>query len=304
MLCPSCGTQNKSGMKFCKKCGCTLQEDNYDVVTKDIQQSEGKFPKVLIIAIFAVVLAIIGVVAFLLISNLANSDEKEPREKTKKDLSIVTTTEADTYPFETTVPNTTQAATQVATQTTTEVKLKIPNVEGMKSADAYKNISDLGLRYKAEFEFNDSVPEDYVISQSPSEGKNANVGDTIKIVISRGEKPKETNNNTVSSGTLNSSNNSHSSNDTNDRYGLSVSSRYISLSDISWMSLDEIQMAINEVYAKLGFRFTKAPYKSYFESMDWYHPDTQDMYVIGARMNKYEVENMKVMGEYRDSISN
>lgn len=298
MRCPSCGTENKSGMKFCKKCGCTLQEKNYDVVSTNRKQPKEKTPKGLLIAIIVVALVIFGIIAFLLISNTMSTNDNKSRKETAP--SIETTIKEDPSILETTVPNT----TQTETQNSNDVGLKIPNVEGMKSIEAYKIISDLGLKYKAVFEFNDRVPEDYVISQSPSEGKDASLGDTVKLVVSRGEKPKENNNNAVPSGTSNSSNNSNSSGDTTDRYGLNVSSHYISRSDISWMSLDEIQMAINEVYAKLGFRFTKAPYKSYFESMDWYHPDTQDMYVIEGRMNKYEIENMKVMGEYRDSISN
>ena len=297
MRCPSCGTENKSGMKFCKKCGCILQEKNYDVVSTNKQQPKEKTSKVLVIAIIVVALVIFGIIAFLLISNTMSTNDNKFRKET--DSTIETTIKEDSSILETTVP----ATTQMETQNSTDVGFKIPNVEGMKSIEAYKSISDLGLKYKTEFEFNDKVPEDYVISQSPSEGKAASLGDTVKLVVSRGEKPKENNNNS-SSGTTNSSNNSNFSGDTTDRYGLNVSSHYISRSDISWMSLDEIQMAINEVYAKHGFRFTKAPYKSYFESMDWYHPDTQDMYVIEGRMNKYEIENMKVMGEYRDSISN
>lgn len=300
MKCPNCGTNNKEGMKFCKICGCELPEDHFDSKGIDERKPRRRSPKWLVIAIVVVAAAIVGVVAFLLVSqfmNKADTDSEEDNENT----SVIETTIIASYShLETTVPPTTKETTQA----TTEAILKIPNVEGMKSNDAYKKISDLGLKYKAEFEYSSNVPEDYVISQSPSEDKKANVGDTVSLIISRGEKPATSSDYSNSSRTNESSSNISSSGDTTDQYGLNVSSRYISRSDISWMSLDEIQMAINEVYAKLGFRFTKPPYSTYFGSMDWYHPDTQDMNVIEKRMNKYEYENMKVMGTYRDSLSN
>ena len=171
-------------------------------------------------------------------------------------------------------------------------ELKVPNVVGMRSGDAYSKLSGLGLQYSTDFDYSDSVPEDYVISQTPSQDQPAKAGDTVSLTISRGTKPKEEKKTTPAPAYK----------DTQDFYGLQASSRYLTTSDISWMSLTQIQFAINELYAKHGFRFTKGDDKYYFESMDWYNPDTSDMNVIAGRMNEYEKANLKVMGAYRNAL--
>ena len=293
MKCPSCGTNNEAGMKYCKICGKALPDKNNNFEYDVLQSSKKKSPKWLIVAIVVVSLVIIGMVAFLLINQFSNQTEKDNTE-TKSTDSAVATTKSNSTTEETTVEETTQA--------TTQAEIKAPNVTGVKSNDAYDKIISLGLKYKAEFDYSDSVPEDYVISQSPAEDSKVTAGDTVNLKISRGSKPNVSSNNSSDSKTNESSSNITYGNDTKDKYGLNVSSRYISRSDISWMNRDEIQLAINEVYAKLGFRFTKGKEKGYFESMYWYNPDTTNMFVIEKRMNKYEFENMKVMGAYRDSL--
>lgn len=293
MKCPNCGAKNKAGMKYCKICGSILPENNNGFEDGDSQSSKKKTPKLLIVAIIVVSLVIIGIVAFLLINQLSNQTETGNTE-TKKTESVVATTKSNSATEETTVEETTQA--------TTQAEIKAPNVTGVKSNDAYDKIINLGLKYKAEFDYSDNVPEDYVISQSPAEDSKLTAGETVTLKISRGSKPDTSSNNSSVSKANESSSNVTSGGDTKDKYGLNVSSRYISRSDISWMNRDEIQLAINEVYAKLGFRFTKGEEKKYFESMYWYNPDTTDMFVIEKRMNEYEYKNMKIMGAYRDSL--
>ena len=123
-------------------------------------------------------------------------------------------------------------------------------------------------------------------------------GDTVKLIVSNGPKPVVTDPPTPTAERSNSA----SYSDTQDLYGLRASERYISRSDISELGLDEIQYAINEIYAKHGLRFTKEPYASEFGALDWYDPDTDDTNVVAKRMNKYEDANLKVMGKYRDEL--
>ena len=203
--------------------------------------------------------------------------------------------------------------TEPTTDPTTEPVIRVPNIEGQKSSDAYNAISELGLKYKAEFEYSDDVPEDYVISQSPEEDTKAQKGDTVTFVISRGKKPSDptqppTKKVDPTDPPQTSSSTSHPDNGndptTQDRYNLRTASRYISKSDISWMSAEEIQWAINEIYARHGYTFKKEPSKSYFESKTWYSPNTTSMDVVISRLNTYENENLKIMGAYRDSFKN
>lgn len=313
MKCKECGKDNAENTKYCFYCGTELSENEIEqkpekksyVEVKDdilppnntegqiIEQKAPKTKNIVIISAVAAGALTVGIVLLLILFNKPSATTNDSFTESTVTVSEITEkiTEADS----------TEAIT-------TEPDLRIPNVVGMKSGDAIEKINDLELKYKAEFEYSDNTPADYIISQSPAEDKKAGVGDTVNIVISKGAKDIVSSNSSSSS-----SNNSYleqsssssyvtPSSDTTDYYGLRVSSRYISSSDISWMKLDEIQFAINEVYAKLGYQFTKGKEKTYFESMDWYHPDTHDMYVIESRMNKYEYENIKIMGAYRDSL--
>lgn len=317
MKCRECGKENVEKTEYCFYCGTKISESKNDQKTKkesvkkttiepavvdnlnfmDNPPNGSKNKRVLIIAISAAAVIIISIIVLVLVIVKSSS-------AIQSDVAMTTVVPVETYDIQTEPESTEPITTELAT---TEPDLRVPNVVGMKSADAIEKINSAELRYKVKFDFSDSIPEDYVISQSPAEGKKINIGETIEIVISRGAEVIESYDSHSSSGNSSSSQSSSSSfetqgKDTADYYGLRVSSRYISRSDISWMSYDQIQFAINEVYAKLGYRFTKGNEKTYFESMDWYHPDTHDMYVIEARMNKYEYENIKVMGTYRDSL--
>ena len=296
MKCPMCGAQNKNGTMFCKMCGndLTVQPETETGTELPISPNPaGKPPVGMIIAVAGAAAALIAVIVLILVLML----NRNPTPDTTPVEATAASTEASTA----------APTTEPTTEATTSNVVAVPNVVGMKSTDAYNTITREGLKYKVEFEYNDRIPEDYIVSQSPSDSKNAALGDTISLIASRGSKPAvpvapapESSQSSQSSRASSSSVNTSS--DTKDRYNLRASSRYLSRSDITFLNLDGIQHAINEMYAVHGYRFTKGDEKTYFESMSWYHPDTQDMNLVVSRMNNYEKENLKVMGAYRDSL--
>ena len=250
------------------------------------QQEKKRSPAPWIVLFSVLGVLIIGAVALLIVL-LMNSGGSSDR-------------------VETTAPIASEAVeTEPETEPETEAIILVPNIVGMKSSDAYNRLTEEGLKYKTEFEYSSSVPKDYVISQSPSEDTKAVAGDTVTFVISKGEKEDEEVSQAPQSSDPGGAQNSAApagNGDPTDSFNLRASSRYLSSSDVSWMSKDQIQLAINELYAKHGFKFTKDPYKSYFNGMSWYNPDTNDMNTVAARMNKYEKENLKVMANHRNSL--
>ena len=76
------------------------------------------------------------------------------------------------------------------------------------------------------------------------------------------------------------------------------SSRYLTASDISGLSKDQLRIARNEIYARHGRRFKDASLQSYFDSQPWYsgtiEPDAFDSSVLNA----YEKENVKFIQSY------
>ena len=189
--------------------------------------------------------------------------------------------------------------------------LTVPSVIGLDSKTAYNALTDMGLKYTPEFEYSDTVPEGYVIKQTPTAGTNAVKGDTVKLIVSNGaKKSDDSGSSSESESSRESSRESSESSymvadyDPFDTFGLGASYHYISRSDIEGMSLDEIQLAINEIYARHGYEFTEEPYASHFNAIPQYHPDHNKMTITEKRINKYEDANLKIMGAYRNSLDN
>jgi serine/threonine-protein kinase len=67
----------------------------------------------------------------------------------------------------------------------------VPNVVGQSESKAKSTLTGAGFKVDVSYEYSDSVASGNVISQTPSSG-TANEGDTIKIVVSRGEDPNKT----------------------------------------------------------------------------------------------------------------
>ncbi len=82
------------------------------------------------------------------------------------------------------------------------------------------------------------------------------------------------------------------------------SSAYLTDSDLFGLDKDQVQRAINEIYARNGYIFQSSQTeKSYFESQPWYHGTETNMDAVRAKFNDYERANEKKLAEYRDHLS-
>ena len=75
---------------------------------------------------------------------------------------------------------------------------------------------------------------------------------------------------------------------------------YLSESEVKNMTQDEIQMAINDVYARHGYIFQTEAYQTYYENTSWYTPYSGDMALIESYFNATEKANVKLLSKYRD----
>lgn len=75
--------------------------------------------------------------------------------------------------------------------------------------------------------------------------------------------------------------------------------RYLSRQDIAGMSGDDIQQAINEIYARHGRVFHKEEIIAYFTSKDWYHPiqGKTDEQIL-AEFNSFEQTNVNFLARF------
>lgn len=76
--------------------------------------------------------------------------------------------------------------------------------------------------------------------------------------------------------------------------------RYLEISDIEGYSRDEIQMIINEIYAKHGREFHTQENIDYFTAQDWYEPVVgKSDEEIANEFNAYEKANVELLCKYR-----
>ena len=90
------------------------------------------------------------------------------------------------------------------------------------------------------------------------------------------------------------------SNDESSAPGYSYSnSSYLSEDTVKNMSSSEVDLAINEIYARHGLIFTNPELDSYFRSQDWYTPRcTISEFDMGV-LNEYEEANFNLLLRYR-----
>lgn len=70
-----------------------------------------------------------------------------------------------------------------------DLEVDVPSVVGLDKASAEAKLKEYELVANFDYDYSDSVPNDYVISQDPSEGAKAQKGDTITVILSRGTAP-------------------------------------------------------------------------------------------------------------------
>lgn len=75
--------------------------------------------------------------------------------------------------------------------------------------------------------------------------------------------------------------------------------RYLSGSEVCWMSKDELQKAINDIYARNGLIFNTKKYQRYYEAQGWYCGYSKDDSLIHSNMNDFEKSNIELLKSYQ-----
>ena len=91
------------------------------------------------------------------------------------------------------------------------------------------------------------------------------------------------------------------SDDNNEDYILPGSdTRYISESELSGLTREEVCTAINELYARHGRRFNGTSWQAYFDSKSWYVPMVDPDDFSESVFNNYELENKKTLVKWEE----
>lgn len=81
------------------------------------------------------------------------------------------------------IPDKTQVILSVSLGTN---KITLPDLAGKSDVEAKNSLKDYGLEYDETEEFSDDVAKDKVIRTEPGAGQTVKIGDTVKVVISKG----------------------------------------------------------------------------------------------------------------------
>ncbi|HJI84730.1 MAG TPA: YARHG domain-containing protein [Oscillospiraceae bacterium] len=287
--------------------GYTDEEDNKENVKK-------KKNKFIIVLCAVVIAAALGFIGFCVYNGLSNSSTDNKTTTAETATSAEVTTQAPSTAMPTTVPATTEQVT-----TSSSYNNVVP-VVGYGYSYGKKLLEQAGFTVEiSDYEYSYDYPEGYIISQTPEGDTSASTGTVVKLVISSGQIQRETkapatqaqqssNSQNSSSGNANSqSSNSQSSSNTNTNNNggfifPNSDSSYLSNAQVSALSDNDLQLAINEIYARRGRIFKDASLNAYFNSQSWYEGKyTAEEFEKNVKFNTYEQKNLQLLINERRS---
>lgn len=282
--------------------GYTDKEDNKENVKK-------KKNKFVIILCAVVIAAALGFISFCVYNGLSNSSADNKTTTAETATSAEVTTQAPSTAMPTTVPATTEQVT-----TSSSYNNVVP-VVGYGYSYGKKLLEQAGFTVEiSDYEYSYDYPEGYIISQTPEGDTSASTGTVVKLVISSGQIQRETeapatqahqSSNSQNSSSGNSNSQSSSNTNTNNNGGFifpNSDSSYLSNAQVSALSDDDLQLAINEIYARRGRIFKDASLNAYFNSQSWYEGKyTPEEFEKNVKFNTYEQKNLQLLINERRS---
>lgn len=283
--------------------GYADEEDNKENVKK-------KKNKFIIILCAVVIAAALGFIGFCVYNGLSNSSTDNKATTAETATSAEVTTQA---------PSTAMHTTTEQVTTSSSYNNVVP-VVGYGYSYGKKLLEQAGFTVEiSDYEYSYDYPEGYIISQTPEGDTSASTGTVVKLVISSGQIQRETeapatqaqqssNSQNSSSGNSNSqSSNAQSSSNTNTNNNggfifPNSDSSYLSNAQVSALSDDDLQLAINEIYARRGRIFKDASLNAYFNSQSWYEGKyTPEEFEKNVKFNTYEQKNLQLLINERRS---
>lgn len=242
--------------------------DEYETIDENDTHKSSKLSKVLIALSVIVIIAALFFVGFI-VYNKAMTPEI-PINPSTNDEATQTTTQAIT-----TEPVTTQEPT------TKPETVEVPEVVGFGYSYAKEVLEEYGFVVEeGNYNYSSIYDEGYVTEQSLEPYTSQEKGSTIVLDISLGEEMIETTKEP----------------ENNDFMFESSNATYLSKSDLESLSEYELEIALNEIYARRGRIFNDQGLSEYFNSQKWYTPTySPDEFNSNVTLNDYEEANIKLI---------
>lgn len=244
--------------------------DNSDTLYEDDTQKSSKLSKVLIALSVIIIIAVLFFVGFI-VYNKTMTPDIPTKPATNDEATQATTQEVTTVPVTTAAP------------TTKPETVDVPEVIGFEYSYAKLVLEEYGFVVEdGNYDYNSIYDEGYVTNQSLQPYTTAEKGAVIVLDISLGEEVVET---TVEP-------------ENNDFLFENSNGTYLSKSELEALSEYELELALNEIYARRGRMFNDAELSEYFKSQKWYNPTySPDEFNYSVTLNEYEEANIKLIVE-------
>ncbi len=127
------------------------------------------------------------------VSNMTLDEAKTALEEIGLNVEQEGTTSSDEVEAGKIVSQSVDKGVEVAENTTIKVtvssgagSLTVPDVTNSPSSEAQKKLEDMGFNVTTDYDYNDTVEQDHVISTNPTAGSSVKKGDTVTVILSRG----------------------------------------------------------------------------------------------------------------------
>lgn len=253
----------------------------------------------MIVAITIAVVVVLALMAFFAYIFFFRQNEENKSITPTVPVATVAVTEEETIP-----------STQAMTETPAAVMVEVPDLTGLGETDTYKALNKIGVQYTVSREFSDSVPSGHVISQNPKAGTEISKSDTVIVYLSKGKDEPVIETTTKPSGKQSSQSSKLSSslqpspNASAGGYICPYSNiRKLSRSELAMLNRQELNLALNEIYARRGRIFKDAELSAYFNAQSWYNGTIPaDQFDSVVTFNEYESYNINLISNYQSEL--
>lgn len=281
----------------------TFDDDvfNEDENTEE-KHSNKKRNNIIIGVSIAIIVLALGFVTFCIVNGIIKNNNKK-----------VATTSATTQVVTTQKPSTAQVTTEEATTEKPYKEVTVTPVVGYGYSYGKELLEAQGFTVEiGEYKYSSLYGEGYIIAQSPEGDTTAKNNGVVTLDISLGLETVETTAEpetvsatqapTKSSSSSSSAKSSNTSSKTNNFIFSNSDSSYLSTSDVKDLSRNNLNIALNEIYARRGRIFTDSSLADYFNSQSWYTPlYSASEFSQKVNFNKYEQANLQlIVNEQKD----
>ena len=272
----------------------TVFDDRQDPDKEEPKKSKKGLVAAIIIGII-VLLALLGIFGYFALQK-GLFGGFNPFESTQSTTAVEDSTVQPATNAKNQQPTTAPATTAPTTKKPTDPASKsLIRVVGEPLDTARQMLEAEGYKVAVgEYYYDDFYYEGNVISQSPEAYTDVEPGSTITLNISLGPENKPT---TQPAESSESEDEESDSEDTGYSYS---DSSYLNESTVKNMSRGELNLAMNEIYARHGLIFTDPDLDSYFRSQDWYTPK-YTMSELDMSLNEYEEHNYNLI--YNEQVA-